>query len=271
MRTDYHIHLHESNGLSLEWLKVYVEAAQAAGIEEIGISEHAYFFDETAGILTHPWAERRRTLKFKDYVALYEAAQAANLPVRFGLEMDYIPGKEEAIARFIERYPFDYVIGSVHWIGDWGIDLAEFRDEYERRKIDEVYEAYFDQVVTLAESRLFQFVGHIDLVKIFGYRPKDEAFLEAQYDRVVAALQKSGTLIEVSTAGLRKPVGEIYPSRRLLEKCRAAGVGIVLSSDAHHPKHVGYRFEEAVALAKSVGYTEIHRLERGKATPVPLT
>ncbi|MBE3596401.1 MAG: histidinol-phosphatase [Hydrogenibacillus sp.] len=270
MLTDYHVHLHESKGLSLDWLKVYVEAAQERGIDELGLSEHAYFFDETAGILTHPWAERRRTLKFSDYVALFEAAEAAGLDVRFGIEMDYIPGKEEAIARFIERYPFDYVIGSVHWIGDWGIDLGEFKDEYARRNIEEVYAQYFEQVIRLAESRLFQFVGHLDLVKIFGYRPNDEDFLDRWYERVARSLAQNGTLIEISTAGLRKPVGEIYPSRRLLEKCRAYGVGIVLSSDAHHPDHIGYRYEEAVALAREVGYTEVHVLKNRRVTPVPL-
>ncbi|MBE3594046.1 MAG: histidinol-phosphatase [Candidatus Carbobacillus altaicus] len=271
MRTDYHVHLQESRGLTLDWLKVYVETAQEKGIDELGISEHAYFFDETAGILTHPWAEARRTLRFADYMKLYEEARGQGMNVKLGIEMDYIPGKEKFIRQFIERYPFDYVIGSVHWVGEFGIDLLIYREEYKKWDLKKLYRAYFDQVIQLAQSGLFQFVGHIDLIKIFGYRPDDEAFLDALYNEVVEVLAKTGTIIELSTAGWRKPVEEQYPSRAFLEKCFAAGVGIVLSSDAHTPEHLGYRYDDAVRLAWDIGYREVHVLEKRKATPVPLT
>ena len=174
-----------------------------------------------------------------------------------GIEMDYTPGKEKEMETFINSYPFDYVIGSVHWIGDWGIDLEIYRSEYDKRDIFEAYEQYFDQIVTLAESQLFSFVGHIDLIKIFKYKPSDQAFIEKQYDRAVKVLAASGTCIEISTAGLRKPVGEIYPDPVLLKKCYDAGVGIVLCSDAHAPKHVGYQYAQSLKLARSVGYEEI--------------
>lgn len=270
MLTDYHVHLHESKGLSLDWLKEYVKAAKDAGIEELGISEHAYFFDETDQILINDWANGRRTLHFSDYLTLFAEAKDAGIPVKMGIEMDYIPGKEKEIEAFISRYPFDYIIGSVHWIGDWGIDLAAYKSEYERRNMEEVYRAYFDQVVTLADSGLFQFVGHIDLVKIFNYRPDNARFLEEEYDRVVKALARSGTSIEISTAGLRKPVGEIYPDPKLLRKCYDAGVTIVLSSDAHEPLHVGYAYDEALSLARSVGYREIQVFTQRKKTSFPL-
>src|SRR5699024_10941292 len=133
---------------------------------------------------------------------------------------------------FIDKHPFDYVIGSVHWIGDWGIDLDIYKEEYEKRNIKEAYEQYFAQIITLAESHLFDFIGHIDLIKIFSYRPADEAFIDKLYDKVVHALAEADICIEISTAGLRKPVGEIYPTKQLLQKCYDAGVGIVISSDA---------------------------------------
>lgn len=270
MLTDYHVHLHESKGLSVDWLKEYVKVAKEKGIGDLGISEHAYFFDETDQILVNDWANRRRTLHFSDYLDLFKAAEKEGISVKMGIEMDYIPGKEKEIEAFISRYPFDYVIGSVHWIGDWGIDLSAYRSEYEKRDIEEVYRAYFDQVVFLAHSGLFQFVGHIDLVKIFNYRPSDPAFLEAEYDRVVKALAHSNTSIEISTAGLRKPVGEIYPDRLLLKKCYEAGVTIVLSSDAHEPQHVGYEYGKAVELARSVGYKEVQVITQRKKVPYPL-
>jgi histidinol-phosphatase (PHP family) len=255
--TDYHVHMIETGDFSIDYLLKYLEKAKEAGITELGISEHAYMFYETKQILSNPWVENRRKLHFEDYYQLFKEAKAQGLPIKMGIEMDYTPGKEKEMEDFINTYPFDYVIGSVHWIGDWGIDLAIYRSEYEKRDIYEVYEQYFDQIVTLAESKLFSFVGHIDLIKIFSYKPDDQSFVEKLYDRAALALAKTGTCIEISTAGLRKPVGEIYPDPILLKKCYEAGVGIVLSSDAHAPKHVGYKYHESIELARSVGYKEI--------------
>ncbi|GAA0367122.1 histidinol-phosphatase HisJ family protein [Bacillus horti] len=270
MRTDYHVHMHETGDFSIDWLKKYIEKAKLEGISELGISEHAYFFNETKGILSNPWVDGRRGLPIASYLSMFEQAQKEGLQVKMGIEMDYTPEKENEMQAFIEAYPFDYVIGSIHWIGDWGIDLMEYRSEYERRNILEVYEAYFDQVVTLAESKLFDFIGHIDLVKIFNYRPTDTVFLEQQYDRAVQALAASGTSIEISTAGLRKPVGEIYPDTLLLQKCYDAGVTIVLCSDAHHPDHIGYAYDQSIQLAQSVGYTEVQTFSKRKREAFPL-
>lgn len=270
MLTDYHVHMAETGDFTVDYYKAYVEKARALGIDEIGISEHAYFFQETKDILSNPWVNNRRSLAFKDYQVFFNEVRKAGLPIKMGIEMDYTPGKEREMAAFIHAYPFDYVIGSVHWIGDWGIDLGEFKAEYDKRDIKQVYQQYFDQIVTLAESQLFDFVGHIDLIKIFSYKPKDQAFTEAEYDRAVQALAASDTCIEISTAGLRKPVGEIYPDPVLLQKCYDAGVGIVINSDAHAPKHVGYAYDQAVELARSVGYREIQTFTERKRKAYPL-
>lgn len=270
MRTDYHVHMTETGKFTMEYLQEYINKAQKEGIQELGISEHAYFFWETKDILSNPWVDNRRHLSFKDYQAFFDEARQEGLPIKMGIEMDYTPGKEKEMETFIKAHPFDYVIGSVHWIGDWGIDLADFKDEYDKRDIQEVYKQYYDQIVTLAESKLFDFVGHIDLIKIFSYRPDDQAFIDAQYDRVVEALAKSGTCIEISSAGLRKPVGEIYPDPGFLQKCYDAGVGIVLCSDAHMPKHVGFGYDQSIELARSVGYTQIETFTQRRRQSHPL-
>lgn len=270
MLTDYHVHMHETGDFSMKWLQKYIEQANRIGIGDLGISEHAYFFNETKEIIANDWVSGRRGLQMEEYLSLFKKARSEGLSVKMGIEMDYTPGKEKEMEKFIKAYPFDYVIGSIHWIGDWGIDLAEFRSEYEKRDIEKVYEAYFDQVVTLAQSKLFDFIGHIDLVKIFKYKPSDQAFVEAQYDRAVEALAASETSLEISTAGLRKPVGEIYPDPILLKKCYDAGVTIVLSSDAHHPDHVGFAYDQSVALAKSVGYEEIQVITQREKKAFPL-
>lgn len=270
MRTDYHVHMAETGELDVEYLKTYIEKAKQEGIEELGISEHAYFFYETSEILSNPWVNNRRTLDFQTYQNMFDEANKANLPIKMGIEMDYMPDKHEEMKSFIDAHPFDYVIGSVHWIDEWGIDLALFREEFEKRDLKEVYRQYFDRIVTLAESGLFDFVGHIDVIKVFGYSPDDREFLREQYQRAAKALASTNTLIEISTAGLRKPVGEMYPDPELLQICKEHGVGIVLCSDAHKPDHIGHRYEEAIDLAKSTGYEEVHSFTKRQAVKHPI-
>ncbi|UII54680.1 histidinol-phosphatase [Cytobacillus spongiae] len=269
MLTDYHNHL-EKGTLSLEYLKQFTDMANHRGIEHFGISEHAYHFYQTADILRNPWVDERRYYDMKDYVALFHQAWREGMDVKMSIEMDYTPGKHKEMEKFIHGYEFDYVIGSIHWIGDFGIDLAEYIEEWDKRDLHETYTKYFDQVVTLAESNLFDIIGHIDLVKIFKYIPKEEEFLLAQYDRATTALANSKTCVEVSTAGLRKVVKELYPDKRLLQMCYQKGIPIVLSSDAHLPKDVGADYHQAIKLAKEVGYQTIMTFSKGERKEVPL-
>ncbi len=269
MLTDYHNHL-ERGTLSLQYLKQFTDQATAKGIEHFGISEHAYHFYQTKNILSNPWVDARRYYDMEDYKSLFHQAWDNGIDVKMSIEMDYTPGKHEEMAEFIRGYDFDYVIGSIHWVGDFGIDLGEFKHEWELRDIKETYKGYFDQVVTLAQSNLFDIIGHLDLVKIFNYVPTDEQFLFEQYERATTALADSKTCVEISTAGLRKPVGNLYPDPRLLKLCYQKGVPIVLSSDAHVPDDVGRDFDEAIALARSVGYTSLMTFEKGERKEVTL-
>ncbi|MEC2070767.1 histidinol-phosphatase [Alkalihalophilus marmarensis] len=269
MKTDYHNHL-EKGELTLDYLKQFTDQAKAKDIEHFGISEHAYHFYQTKDILSNPWVDARRYYDMEDYVSLFHQAWDANIDVKMSIEMDYTPGKHQEMKHFIEQYDFDYVIGSIHWVGDFGIDLAEFRAEWDKRDLYDTYRGYYDQVITLAESNLFDIVGHLDLVKIFKYVPEDESFLLEQYDRATTALANSKTCVEISTAGLRKPVGELYPDPRLLKMCYDKKIPIVLSSDAHEPEHVGADFDQAIDFAKSVGYTSLMTFEKGKRKEVPL-
>lgn len=269
MLTDYHNHL-ENGTLTLEYLQKFTDSAKQKRIEGFGISEHAYHFYQTADILQNPWVNERRYYDMEDYVNLFHQAWNHQIDVKMSIEMDYTPGKHREMKRFIDNYDFDYVIGSIHWVGDFGIDLAEYRKEWDRRDVKEVYQGYFDQVVTLAQSNLFDIVGHLDLVKIFKYVPNDEEFLLEQYERATDALAQSKTCVEISTAGLRKPVGELYPDKRLLQKCFDKDIPIVLSSDAHFPEHVGADFDQAIALAKEVGYKSLMTFSKGERKEVPI-
>jgi histidinol-phosphatase (PHP family) len=269
MLTDYHNHL-ERGTLTLDYLKKFTDTAKEKGIEHFGISEHAYHFYQTADILQNPWVNERRYYDMEDYVKLFRQAWDKGIDVKMSIEMDYTPGKHAEMEKFIKQYEFDYVIGSIHWIGDFGIDLAEYRTEWDKRDLYEIYEKYFDQVITLAQSNLFDIVGHLDLVKIFNYVPENEEFLLEQYDRATTALAESKTCVEISTAGLRKPVGELYPDPRLLKMCFEKGIPIVLSSDAHVPEHVGADFDQAVRLAKETGYQTIMTFSKGERKEYPL-
>ncbi|WP_210365570.1 histidinol-phosphatase [Bacillus sp. REN3] len=269
MLTDYHNHL-ERGTLTLEYLKQFTDAAAEKGIEHFGISEHAYHFYQTADILRNSWVDERRFYDMDDYVKLFEDAWKQGIDVKMSIEMDYTPGKHAEMERFISSYDFDYVIGSIHWVGDFGIDLAEYRDEWDKRDVREVYRQYFDQVVTLAESNLFDIIGHLDLVKIFNYIPAEEEFLLEQYERAANALANSKTCVEISTAGLRKPTQSLYPDKRLLKMCHAKKIPIVLSSDAHIPDHVGADYDQALQLAKEVGYEKVMTFSKGERKEFPL-
>ncbi|MGM7701719.1 histidinol-phosphatase [Pseudalkalibacillus sp. Hm43] len=269
MLTDYHNHL-ENGTLTLEYLKKFTDKASEKGIEHFGISEHAYHFYQTANILSNPWVDERRYYDMDDYVALFEEAWKKNIDVKMSIEMDYTPGKHEEMGSFIRSYDFDYVIGSIHWVEDFGIDLSEFKTEWDTRDLHDTYRKYFDQVVTLAESNLFDILGHFDLVKIFNYVPQEKEFLIEQYERATDAIAESKTCIEISTAGLRKPVKEMYPHEELLKMCYKKGIPIVLSSDAHFPEHVGFAYDKAVEFARSVGYTQLMTFEKGKRREVEL-
>jgi histidinol-phosphatase (PHP family) len=269
MLTDYHNHL-ERGTLTLDYLKKFTDAAKKQDIEHFGISEHAYHFYQTSDILRNSWVDERRFYDMDDYVKLFKEAWSNDINVKMSIEMDYTPGKHKEMERFIRSYDFDYVIGSIHWIGDFGIDLAEYRKEWDKRDIFEVYQSYFDQVVTLAESNLFDIIGHLDLVKIFKYVPDDETFLMEQYDRATTALAQSKTCVEISTAGLRKPTQTLYPDQKLLQMCHDKKIPIVLSSDAHVPEHVGADFDQALLLARDVGYKEIMTFTKGERKSYPL-
>jgi histidinol-phosphatase (PHP family) len=196
--------------------------------------------------------------------------------VLLGIEADYRPQTVADIRLMLANHPFDYVIGSVHHLGDWGLDNPEEIEGYGYRDIDDVWVKYLELVGDAAESGLFTIIGHLDLVKKFGFRPARA--LDAELDRLVNRISRTGVLIEINTAGLHRPVQEAYPSLDILRRLREAGVSITFGSDAHRPAEVGRNFEHAARLARAAGYDEFATLEadpaggraRARATPLPV-
>lgn len=243
MIVDYHTHTalckHGSGTV-----QDFVVRAIQLGLDEIGCSEHIPMperFDEV----------HRMTLD--EYYAVYapavsEAAERfkGSIVVRRGIEADFFAGTEAWVRRFIDENDFDYVIGSVHFLGEWGFDNPVFVHRYEERDIDQTYEQYFATVASSARSGLFDIIAHCDLVKKFGHRPTKNMIEPMR--AMMQAIREHDLAIEINTSGLRKPVAEAYPGADLLDLAKELSVPITLGSDAHAPEDVAAGFADAVEL-----------------------
>ncbi len=263
-KIDYHIHTplcKHAFGNPSE----YVEKAVAAGFCEIGFADHNPMPDGFDS------EHRMEDSQLAPYVASVQRLQQdyAHITIKLGLEADYLPGGESFLAEQLAQYPFDYVYGSVHYIGDWNFDNPVFVHLWENRDVDDTYLRYFDCLEQLIDSGLFDIIAHPDLVKKFGHRPR-KIDLQEIYRRICRKLSTAGMCIEINTSGLRKQIGEIYPEKAFLETACEHNVPIVIGSDAHRPEEVGADYTRAVDLARSVGYYQIQRFEGRKKTPVSL-
>lgn len=246
----------------------YVRVAEQRGISAICITEHLFRFREAYEML-HGWwdddpdphlasmAQRywrdHVSGSVAAYVRLVEEAKSAGVPVLLGLEMDWVPGREDDLRKFLAPYDWDIVLGSVHYIGAWGFDDPEFSAEWDKHDVADVWADYGALVRDLAQSGLVDVLAHPDLAKVFGHRPRDETPL---HDLILAGASVNGTAVELNSNGLNKPVKETYPALPLLERARGLGLPITLASDAHRPERVGADFDALVALAARAGYRE---------------
>jgi histidinol-phosphatase (PHP family) len=255
--TDYHVHV-ERGPYTLEWLEKFVEQAHKAGVTDLGISEHAYRFHQTKHLLWNAWVERKKTEDLDEYLNLLLAARERGIPVKIGIEMDYMPENGEAMKQFLAEHPFDYAIGSVHWLGGFGFDLDEMRDQWETGSVEAIFDTYFSILEQMIADRPVDIIGHADVIKVFGFHAPQVA--KKWYERLTPKIKASGMAVEVSTAGWRKPVKEIYPAPEWIAMLAEADVPLVLSSDAHVPQDVGAHYPQAIDLLRALGVTRLHTL-----------
>jgi histidinol-phosphatase (PHP family) len=190
--------------------------------------------------------------------------------VKLGLEVDWIAGREEELARLIDTWPWDYIIGSVHFVADGAVDHDGY-DVWRSSSPDEVWSTYFRALGEAAASGLFDVLAHPDLVKVWGRgRPDPPRPHRTYYEIAMPAIAAADVAIEVSTAGLRKPVGEMYPSRELLDMCLAAGKPVSLSSDAHEPQWIGHGYEQAAQFLRDAGVERLCVFEARARREEPL-
>jgi histidinol-phosphatase (PHP family) len=237
---DYHLHVvaHGDRPMTVENILTYCEVARDRGICQMGITEHDRYLDDI------------------DLAAFQEAREKfQDVELRLGIEIDFVPGKEEQMDRFAAALPYDYIIGSVHRVGGEEVDHPDYKEIYEKWDTYDLYEAYYENVRKAALSGRFDILGHPDLIKIFRHFPDRD--ITTMLEETADTVAESGIVVDVNAAGLRKPIGEIYPSRDFLEMFHRRGVPIILSSDAHAPHEVAAGYDESLKLVHDVGYREV--------------
>jgi histidinol-phosphatase (PHP family) len=264
MPADYHTHTPLCRHASGE-PEAFVDQALAMGISEYGISDHAPQMPEPFD----DW--RMLESEIPAYFEWIERARkhaAGRIPIRVGLECDWLEGNEEWIAELATRHPWDYLIGSVHYLGDWDFDNPKWLGRWAESDVDAVWCHYWQTYTRMVDSGLFDIVAHPDLVKKFSRIPEGD--LSRYYEPVIDALASSRSVIEINTAGWHKPCAEAYPAPGFLELACSAGVPLIISSDAHAPHEIARDFSKAIEWAKAAGYRETQLFEQRKHRPEKL-
>lgn len=274
---------------SQEWLDLYRIRAKQLGLAQVGIVDHLYRFkefkpyfeqnmhvaDDELGHMQQIWLDQVCTSSLDEFVTFIERQkrvwEADGLQLRLGIELDYFPGGEAVLAPLVEKYPWDHLIGSIHYVDGWGFDNPETVGRYEQADLLSMYDRLFDLVEQAIRSHLFDIIAHMDNMKVFGYRP-DEAKLLPRYRRIAQLLKEHDTATEINT-GLfyRYPVKEMCPSDDFLQVLHQYGVKMTTSSDAHFPDHLGSYLDDARKKLKQVGFQEIATFEKRVRQMVPLT
>ena len=237
-------------------VSMYVEAAIVKGIQYFGFSDHAPMeFDP------------KYRMSF-DQMALYEswineakAKYSDKITILLGYEVDYLRNKVDPRVLSAD---VDYLIGSVHFVDEWGFDNPEFIGRYEHEDIDVIWQKYFDAIEEMANAKLFDIVGHLDLIKVFKFLPNKEISTLAY--KALEAIKKADMVLEINMSGLRKPIEQTYPSKELLEIAYALEIPITFGSDAHKPEQVGLYDTHVIELAREVGYTHCAIFHKRKRT-----
>lgn len=251
---DYHMHTprcHHASGTVRE----YAETAVQLGLREIGMSDHspmpADFMDDWRMAPDQLQGYLREVEEVRD-------ALAGRLTLRVGIEADFRPGSEAGLQRLLDAYDWDFVMGSVHYIGDWDFDNPAKLAQWDRVGVEDVYCAYFDLVGQSAASGMFDIIGHPDLIKKFGHRaPEGSERVARACESMLQAVKQAGCALEISSAGLRKPVGEIYPHPAIVARAAELGIPFAYGSDAHAPDAVGLGMDACLALLESCGVHEV--------------
>ncbi len=273
---DYHLHLwpHAQSDAeaTVEQVAAYCERAVRAGVTEIALTEHLFRFTQAKDLFDGFWNDlpgealrpgmaaywdHHARVDLDAYVEVVQAVKAEGLPVVLGLEVDFYQDRMDEVEGLLAGYPFDVLLGSVHWLGSWRFDVLSdpmVLAEWDVRDVDAVWDEYTRAMEELGASGVCDVFAHPDLVKIAGRVP---ALPNEFYDRITEAAVQSGMAAELSSAGWRKPVGEEYPAPPLLKRFVEQGVPLTTASDAHALPDVADRVDDIRDLLGGAGVTRL--------------
>lgn len=286
---DYHLHLwphgQPSDGRILEALSDYCRRACDAGVSEIALTEHLFRFRQADVVVGGFWRDfpdsplaaqmerywqEHQGADLDHYVDQVLEAKRAGLPVVLGLEVDYYPGRMDSVSQLLDGYPFDVLLGSVHWLGPWmfdDVDSSAAMAEWDRRPVEHAWDMYTTALEELSGSSTCDVLAHPDLIKVTGRRPTS---IEDYWDRMAEAAAASGMAAEVSSAGWRKPVGQQYPEDGLLRRFCRRSVPVTTASDAHGLPDVAFRSADLEKVVRAAGYDRLATFRARSRIDVPL-
>lgn len=265
MRTSYHVHTTLSDGRSD--FNQYVPAAIDAGLDELGFSDH---YALTVSGETPWWSLAPDGLaEYLDKISAAEATSQGRLTVRRGLEVDFIPERLADIRDALAPHSFDYLIGSVHFVGDFVVDGSPTPWEESSQEVhNEVCAEYWRLIKRMAETGIFDFVGHIDIVRKFGFRCTTD--VKPLVAEALDAIKQAGMAVELNTSGWYHPAGIQYPEQWILQECFDRDIPVLINADAHEHAHIARDFDRAAAILKEIGYTTVVRFESRRHITVDL-
>ncbi|WP_438447136.1 histidinol-phosphatase [Gorillibacterium sp. sgz5001074] len=268
MIMDYHTH-HNRCGHAVGTIEDYILRGMEIGVHQLGVSDHMPLFHGEPSTRHNGLAMGMEELpRYVEEVLRLKEKYREDIEVLLGIEADYIEGREEETARLLKPYPWDYVIGSVHYLGDWDLFDSRQQCRWSGQPAPRIYEAYYRSIEGAAASGLFDIIGHFDGIKRYGPPP-----ILGEWTMQRAALEavaRAGIALELNTSGLRQQPGAPYPGQPVLVACAELGIPLTVGSDAHHPRHVAAGFDEAVQLLNQAGIREaaVFRGRRRSLAPV---
>jgi histidinol-phosphatase (PHP family) len=263
----YHCHSRWSDGRNS--IAEMIAGAAAAGLLEFGLSDH-FVLTPYADSNAHEWSMPRNGRALADCLAdLRAAAVGAPLPVRVGVETDYFPETWRALKADLARLDLDYVIASVHAVDHFPIDTAAIDwQPLTPAEVNRIYRGYWQRIRELAECRLGDIVGHLDLPKKFGVYPS--ADLSPEIGAALDAIALAGMTVELNTAGWDKPCAAPYPAEELLLQVHRRGIPVMINADAHIPGELTRHYGRAAELLRRIGFTEMRAFTKRQPRVLPI-
>ena len=247
-RTDYHVHTTYGDGRSAP--EEYIAPAIAAGLMEIGFSEHLALFHGKEEWTMDPVTGVEKYLKH-----ITDLRDSCNeIKVKIGFEVDFFPGKGRELGKFLSALNVDYLIGAVHYMGDGKADFFD-PEFYKGKNFNRLFETYFEMVIEAVSSELFDIIAHCDLIRMFGHKPDFNP--EPLYRKLALSMKKHNVAFEVNTNGRNRPLADFFPDRKFLHIFQNENVPVCVNSDAHMPGRIGQYFDEAYDLLRYAGFTEM--------------